>query len=218
MPVDTGTPEHGRGNEALYLCNHVRVFEPGSRSKQTMTFMLPADVAAFSEAVAPSIAGFAQWETHERDAGIVLHDSLQVAMQHDGVQAFLRLLGLDGGTVGPIIQYLHTSIWTTDNDVLASTGGRYRPAEGRPEEMTPGRLAFKWFPDDEAECVRSDFAVLTGLAWKALQVVTSPHLETTSGKPARRYRIGRAAKAWALSTSERLVHDGALHLKVRKTR
>lgn len=183
-----------------------------------MTFMLPADVTAFSEAVAPSIAGFAQWETHERDTGVVIHESLQAAMKHHSVQAFLRLLGRDGGTVGPIIQYLHTSVWTTDNDVLTFTGGRYRPAEGRPEEMMPGRLAFKWFPDDEPECVRRDFAVLGGLAWKALQAVTSPHLDTITGKPARRYRIGPAAKAWALGKPERLVRDYALPLKVKDTR
>jgi hypothetical protein len=178
-------------------CHYVSVFEPGSRSRQTATFMLPADVDAFSEAPAPSIEGLAQWETHDRDAGIVLHDSLPTAMRHDGVQAFLRLLGRDGGTVGAIIQYLHTSVWTRDADVLAATGGRYRPVGVQPEEMTPGRLAFKWFPDDEADCVRMDFAELAALAWKALNRVTSPHLMTAASKPVRNWRIGPAAKAWA---------------------
>jgi len=176
--------------------------------------MLPDDVRAFSDAVAPSIAGFAQWETHDRDRGVVLHDSLQTAMQHDAVQAFLRLLGRDGGTVGPLIQYLHTRVWTTDGDVLAATGGRYR-AEGRPEEMQPGRLAFKWFPDEEADCVQRDFVALTGVGWQALKAVTSPHIDTAEGKPARRYRIGPAAKAWALANPERLVRDYALPLKIR---
>jgi hypothetical protein len=62
-----------------------------------MTFMLPADVAAFSVALAPPIDAFAQWETHERDAGIVLHDSLEAAMRHDGVQAFRRIRMLRHG-------------------------------------------------------------------------------------------------------------------------
>ncbi len=140
--------------------------------------MLPADVAAFSEVIAPSIAGLAQWETHDRKIGIVPHESLPSAMQHDGVQAFLRLLGRDGGTVGPLIQYLHTSVWTTDDEVLAATGGRYRPAYGQPEEMTPGRLAFKWFPDDEADCVRRDFVELAGCSAPGLMETSKPGRNT----------------------------------------
>ncbi len=191
------------------------MFEPGSRSKQVATFMLPADVAAFSEKIAPSIVGLARWETHDRGAGIVPHDSLLSAMQHDGVQAFLRLLGRDGGTVGPLIQYLHTSVWTMDDEVLAATGGRYRPTHGQLEEMMPGRLAFKWFPDDEADCVRRDFVGLAGVAWKALQAVTSPYVDTMAGKPVRRYRIGSAARVWALQKPERVIRDSALLLKVK---
>jgi hypothetical protein len=194
-----------------------RVFEPGSRSKQVSTFMLPADAAAFSEAVAPAIVDFAQWETHQGATDIVLHDSLQAAIQHDGVQAFLRLLGRDGGTVGPLIQYLRTAVRTNDEEVLAATGGRFRPMPGQGEEMRPGRLAFKWFPDDEPDCVRRDFVVLANAAWKALQTVTSPHLNTREGTPARRYRIGPAAKAWALSDPERVVGGFGLHLTVRST-
>ena len=34
------------GNAARHLCDHVGVFEAGSRSKQLKTFMLPADVTA----------------------------------------------------------------------------------------------------------------------------------------------------------------------------
>lgn len=177
--------------------------------------MLPADVAAFSEAVAQPTAGLASWETHDRTAGVVLHGSLEAAMQHNGVQAFLRLLGRDGGTVGPLIQYLRTSVWTRDDDVLASTGGRYRPLSGEPERMEPGRLAFKWFPDDQADCVRRDFAALADLAWKALQKVTSPHVTTVGGKPMRRYRLGPAAKAWALKHPACILRDGGLLLEVK---
>jgi hypothetical protein len=191
------------------------VFEAGSRSKQVATFMLPADVAAFSDAVAQPIADMASWETHDRAAGIVLHGSLQAAMNHDGVQALLRLLGRDGGTIGPLIQYLHTRIWTRDDEVLEATGGRWRPADGQPERMEPGRLAFQWFPDDQADCMRRDFPALADLAWKALQKVTSPHVTTVDGKLVRRYRVGPAAKAWVLQHPERVVLDGGLLLKAK---
>lgn len=170
--------------------------------------MLPADVAAFSAAVGAAIADFARWET----ADGVAHESLEAAMHHDGVHAFLRLLGRDGGTVGPVIQYLHTGVWTHDGE---RAEGRYRATDGQPETMRPGRLAFRWFPDDKAECVRRDFTGLAGLAWKALRAVTSPHLGTVDGRPARPYRIGPAAKAWALSDPRRLLRDGGRQLRVR---
>jgi len=192
------------------------MFEPGSRSKQTTTFMLPADVDAFSDAVAPMVDGLARWQTHDnRQKAIEDHDTLTAAMRHDGVQAFLRLLGRDGGTVGPIVQYLHTSVWTTDSEVLAGTGGRFRPVPPRPEEMLPGRLAFKWFPDEQADCVQRDFVELVTRAWKALNAVTSPHLTTAAGKPMRSHRIGPAAKAWLRHDPARIVRDYGLELRLR---
>jgi hypothetical protein len=206
------------GSQRVHFCDHDLVFEAGSRSKQVATFMLPADVAVFSDAVAQPIADLASWETHDRAAGIVLHDSLQAAMNHDRVQAFLRLLGPDGGTVGPLIQYLHTRVWTTDNEVLEATGGRWRPADGEPERMEPGRLAFKWFPHDQTDCVLRDFPSLVDFAWKALQKVTSPHVTTVHGKPLRRYRVGPAAKAWALRHRECVLRDGGLLLKAKDGR
>jgi hypothetical protein len=84
--------------------------------------------------------------------------------------------------------------------------------------MSPGRLAFKWFPEDEADCVRRDFVVLAGVAWKASQAVTSPHVETAAGKPLRRYRVGAAAKAWVLDRPGLLLHDYALRLRIRPIR
>jgi len=195
------------------------MFEPGSRSKQVSTFMLPEDEAAFDDALAPAIADLGHWETHDQRARTSrLHESLPAALHHNRTQAFLRLLGRDGGTVGPLIQYLHTSVVTTDESVLAATGGRYRATAERPEAMSPGRLAFKWFPEDEADCVRRDFAVLVDAAWKALQAVTSPHVDTAEGRPLRRYRIGPAAKAWALDRPDLLLHDHALRLRIRPAR
>jgi hypothetical protein len=192
------------------------MFEPGSRSKQTTTFMLPTDVDLFSDAVAPLVDGLARWQTHDQHRRTIeLHNSLAAAMRHDRVQAFLRLLDHDGLTVGPIIQYLHTSVWTTDPEVLAATGGRSRPVAPRPEEMLPGRLAFKWFPGKQAECIQREIVELVSRAWKALNTVTSPHLTTAAGKPMRNHRIGPAAKGWLQQDQARVIRDYSLELRLR---
>ncbi|MEH0931384.1 hypothetical protein [Micromonospora sp. CPCC 205558] len=168
------------------VCDHGRMFEPGSRSKQVSTFMLPEDEAVFDEALGHAIADLGQWETHDQRArSIMLHDSLPVAMRHDRTQAFLRLLGRDGGTVGPLIQYLRTSVVTTDEAVLASTGGRYRATAERLEALSPGRLAFKSFPEDEADYVRRDFVLLAGMPGRPCK--RSPH---RTSKPSRASRFG----------------------------
>jgi hypothetical protein len=181
--------------------------------------MLPEDVAAFDRVLAPAIAGLGRWGTHnQRARAITLHDSLPGAMEHDRTQAFLRLLAPDGGTAGPVIQYLSTTVVTTDQAVLAATGGRYPATADLPEAMSPGRVAFQWFPEDETDSVRRDFPVLASLAWKALQAVTLPHVQTAMGKLSRRYRIGQAAEVWALSRPNLLLHDNALRLQIRPTR
>ncbi|MGI5151738.1 hypothetical protein ACQEVC_36160 [Plantactinospora sp. CA-294935] len=84
--------------------------------------------------------------------------------------------------------------------------------------MPPGRLAFTWFAEDEADCAQRDFVVLVDAAWKAVQTVTSPHIETAEGTPFRRYRIGPAAKARALDRPDLLRHDHALRLRIRPVR
>lgn len=114
--------------------------------------MLPEDEAAFDDALAPAIRGLARWQTHDHRNRInTPHDSLPDAMRHDHTQAFLRLLGRDGGTVGPIIQYLRTIVVTADEDVLAAVGGGIRATADQPDAMSPGRLAFTWFPADETD-------------------------------------------------------------------
>jgi hypothetical protein len=195
------------------------MFEPGSQSKQIGTFMLPEDEAAFDTALAPAIRGLAQWETHDHQTrAVTQHGSLPDAMRHDRVQAFLRLLGGDGGAIGPIIQYLRTVVVTADETVLAATGGRVRATPGEPESMSPGRLAFAWLPADETDSVRVDFPALVPLAWSALQAATSPHVVTAAGKPTRRYRIGSAAEAWAINRPNLSLHDCALQLRIRPLR
>jgi hypothetical protein len=171
--------------------------EPGSRSKQTSTFMLPEDEAAFGKVVAPAIHGLAQWETHDHKARtITLHDSLPDAMDHNPTQAFLRLLGRDGGTVGPHIQYLRTIVVTSDDAVLATTGGRFRATAERPEEMSPGRLAFKWFPKTRRTACSG----------------TSPFWPVWLGKPCGRWRRRTSrlpSASWPGATaSDRLLRYG----------
>ncbi|WP_159104550.1 hypothetical protein [Plantactinospora sp. BB1] len=56
---------------------------------------------------------------------------------------------------------------TTNEAVLAATGGRYRATAQRSEAMSPGRLAFTWFPEDEADCVQRDFVVLVNPGTRA---------------------------------------------------
>lgn len=192
------------------------MFETGSRTRQVATFMLPADVAAFSRAVAGPIAGFAAWQTHRHTEKPVVHESLAAAMEHDGSQAFLRLLDPGGATAGPIIQYLQGTVAATDTTALGSPALRlYRPGPGQPEHIEPGRLAFKWFPENEPEWVRRDFALLAGAAWAALLKVTAPHVTRADGRPVRRFRIGPAAKAWVLADPGRVIRADALPLRVR---
>lgn len=180
--------------------------------------MLPEDEVAFDGALSPAIADLGRWQTHDHQARtITLHDSLPAAIRHNSTQAFLRLLSSGGSTTGPLIQYLTPTVVTTDETLLAAAGRRFLPAADRPEAMSPGRLAFRWFPQEQTECVRRDFAILADLAWKALQAVTSPHVQTATGNLARRYRIGPAAEAWALTRPRLLLHDGALQLKIRPT-
>jgi len=89
------------------------MFEPGSRSRQAMTFMLPEDEAAFDKALAPTIADLARWETHDQRTGIItVHDSLPTATHHDRTYAFLRLLGRDGGRVLTTVLETQRQSWT----------------------------------------------------------------------------------------------------------
>ncbi|MDR7276498.1 hypothetical protein [Catenuloplanes atrovinosus] len=177
------------------------MFQAGVRSRQVGTFMLAEDEVAFGERLAPAIAELGRWETHDRHARTVtLHDSLPDAMRRSRGQAFLRPRGEDGDPVGPLIQYLRSTTLADE-----------------PGTMRPGRLALRWFPDDHADGVRRDFAHLADAAWQALREVTSAHVETDAGEPARRYRIGAAATAWALAHPDRRLHDGGRALRVRAT-
>lgn len=179
--------------------------------------MLPADEAAFGAELAQAIAELARWETHNNRTGVHSHESLEAALRYDGVQAFLRLLGFGGGSAGPLLQYLTTSVKTRSGDSLGEGRSSYRTLGAEPETMSPGRLAFKWFPEDEPDCVQRDFPELAGLAWKALQRVTAPHLESVQGKPLRGYRIGAAAKDWALNRPGLEIRDGGLVLRIRSS-
>ena len=104
-------------------------------------------VAAFDKALAPAITDLGRWGTHSQQTqAITLHNSLPGAMEHNRTQAFLRLLGREGGTVGPVIQYLSTTVVTSDKAMLAATGGRYLATAGQPEAMSPGAWRSSGFP------------------------------------------------------------------------
>lgn len=162
--------------------------------------MTAEDEAAFGDRLAPVIARLGRWETHdERARTSTPHASLPEAMRRGGTQAFLRLSHQDGETVGPLIEYQRSSVMTS-------------------ESMRPGRLALTWFPDDHTDEVRQDFAALADAAWETLQSVTSPHVQTDAGTPARRYRIGAAARTWVLAHPDRRLRDHGMLLRVSTPR
>jgi len=119
----------------------------------------------------------------------------------------------DGGAVGPIIQYLHTIVVTTDEAVLAITGGRFRATIQRPEAISPRPAGVQMVPRQRSRLRPTGLPHPGERGVEALQAVTSPHIETDAGKPLRRYRIGTAAKAWALGRPDLHLHDFALRLK-----
>lgn len=192
------------------IWQHSRMaFEPGSRSRQTSTFMLAADVDAFSLALAPAIAGIAHWRTEFRGGkpGALAYGSLSEALVGDSVQAFLQLKGDGWGTVGPEIQYLPTSF-------AADPFGPYVPADSPKAVMRSGRLAFKWRPAEEPATLQARFEELAGIAWHALYTVAKPHLVSLSGRPVRRTRIGAEAKKWAIEHPSQRLSDWGTILRV----
>ncbi|WIM99810.1 hypothetical protein ACTOB_003475 [Actinoplanes oblitus] len=165
-------------------------YERGRQSRQTSTFMLPADVQAFDEVLGPHIRGIACWttDTPELEGSVIMHRSLSEALI-EGTQAFLWLTE-DGTPMGPRLQYLPTDM----------VGGSWAGPSVDPETpnafIRAGRLAYLWFPDDEPNPVRAGFVELAKVAWAALHAVTAVHLVQSDGKLARSTRIGSAAREW----------------------
>jgi hypothetical protein len=150
------------------------VGEPGSRSKETLLFMVAEDEAAFGVSLAEELAGQAQWAAVPAHGGPLptfyrlLRDALDAADHH--VQAFLRLVDQDGIPTGPGIQYLASRRWVHD---------------GR-EALREGRLADKWLPDEHPDEIASRFDQLVRIAWRHLFACTHPHLADWTGRPTRR--------------------------------
>jgi hypothetical protein len=171
------------------------VGEPGSRSKETLLFMVAEDEAAFGESLAEELAGRALWMSDQAYGGPeptyhrLLRDALDAADHH--IQAFLRVVDRDGVPTGPILQYLASWRWVQD---------------GR-EALREGRLAYKWFPDEEPDEIASRFDELVRIAWRHLFACTHPHVADWHGRPMRRARIGRHAKAWVQADPTRLLGD-----------
>jgi hypothetical protein len=171
------------------------VGEPGSRSKQILLFMVAGDEAAFGASLAEELDGQALWMAVPAYGGPwptdhrLLRDALDAASHH--AQAYLRVVDRDGAPTGPILQYLASWVWVHD---------------GR-EALREGRLAYKWFPDEHPDEIASRFDELVRIAWRHLVACTHPHLADWTGRPTRRVRIGRHAKAWLQADPARLLGD-----------
>jgi hypothetical protein len=172
--------------------------EPGSRSKETLLFMVAEDEAAFGERLAEELAGRAMWMTDQNPGGppLAYHRLLRDALDADDhhVQAFLVVVDRDGVTTGPGLQYLSSQRW-----------GRWIH-DGR-EALREGRLAYKWFPAEHSEEIASRFEEVVRIVWRHLFACTYPHLADWMGRPTRRVRIGRHAKAWVQADPNRLLGD-----------
>ncbi|MBU2666788.1 hypothetical protein KOI35_25080 [Actinoplanes bogorensis] len=148
-------------------------YERGRQSRQTSTFMLAADVRAFDEMLAPNIDGLACWSTDSRrsDRSVTIHESLGDALTGEA-QAFLRLTEEKVPT-GPQVQYLPTEV----------VGGSWTGPRVDPETpdafICAGRLAFLWFPDEAPDPIRTRFADLVKVVWRALHAVTAAHPRST---------------------------------------
>jgi hypothetical protein len=166
---------------------------PGSRSKETLLFMVAEDEAAFGERLAEELAGQALWMADRAYGGPLptyhrlLRDALDAGDHH--VQAFLRVVDRDGVPTGPILQYLTSRMWVQDDR----------------QALREGRLAYKWFPAEHPDEIASRFDQLVRIAWRHLFACTHPHLADWTGRPTRRVRIGRHAKAWLQADPGRLL-------------
>lgn len=174
------------------------VNDAGRKSRSTETFLVSADVAAFGALLASGIEGLAVWAPQAGEGfGTGLVEQLAV----DGRQAFLRLLDGQEGPKGPLIQYVDGRIGRVDGREILPDGSHV-PVVDR-ETLTPGRLAYAWFPVQEPIVVRERFPALAKLVWQCLHQVTHPHVALWNGKPQRSMRIGTHAKQWLREDSSR---------------
>jgi hypothetical protein len=157
-----------------------------------MLFMVAADEDVLDVSLVVALGEQAVWiddpgygqpaRSHRR-----LHDALQAGGR---VQAFLRLVD-DGTSVGPIVQYLAPRVWSHDGW----------------QQLRAGRLAFKWFPDQEPAWIAERFQALTRVAWQQLLGCTRPRVADMWDQPMRRARIGVHAMAWLAADPNRRLAD-----------
>jgi hypothetical protein len=113
--------------------------EPGSRSKQTILFMVSEDEDVFGTSLAAVLEGRALWMDspgwgEQAGAHRLLRDALDAG---DHVQAFLRVTDDAGVPTGPGVQYLAGRVWRYDNGleflregVWPTSGSRARSPTG----------------------------------------------------------------------------------------
>lgn len=161
------------------------------KSRSTKTFLVAADVQAFSALLAPRIEDMAAWST---SAGTWWGADLVQVLAASGTRAHLQLADRQGVPRGPLIQYRHGGVHTFDGREILPDGRRV-PVNGR-ETLTDGSLAYAWFPADEPAEIQERFRELARQAWGCLLQVTHPHVARWNGKPIRSWRIGSHAKVW----------------------
>jgi hypothetical protein len=134
--------------------------EPGSRSKETILFMVPGDEDVFGTSLAAALEGRALWMDspgwgEQAGAHRLLRDALD-AGHH--VQAFLRVTDDAGVPTGPGVQYLASRVWRYENGLVF---------------LRDGRLAYKWFPGEDPDWLVERFNALIRLAWQQLVACTT---------------------------------------------
>ena len=185
--------------------------ERGSKSKQTSTFMLPEDVAAFGRSLAKDIDGWAVWVSEpprggEPTAHLLLEDALAAGA---GARAKLRLLQPDGTTISPSIYFDTSPISRTDGREVLADGRNVRVVDR--ETMHAGWLAYVWTPGEDSDEEWPRFNELANLAWRHLNKTTTADL-AYHGKPRPNVRIGPAAKRWFQEDPARGLYLPALWL------
>jgi hypothetical protein len=155
--------------------------------------MIRADEVAFGEELADALEGRATWTA--------LAPGLEVGVQHERLGEILPEWG--GGarlrlkSGGPIVQYLQGRLCRPDWSLAA------RPEPGT--LLVSAELAYRWFPDEQADEQREAFPKLTRTVMKTLHRHTLANHVELDGTPYRRSRIGKHAA--------RLVSDRELTLR-----
>ncbi|GIG04229.1 hypothetical protein Cco03nite_09290 [Catellatospora coxensis] len=190
----------------------------GSRTKDTGTWLLPADENAFDRLLRERIELIAWRCSHPGPVGLHpthMHPTLAEAMACGSVQAFLHL---------PFGAALPQTV-TLANGV--------RPPAGPPTEATvqllrarirnghdgrsfeAGRLAVRWYENEVSPETHRTLVGQTRQIWSALTAATRLVRVDGREKPLFGFRIGQAAEAMIRETGGQLAVSGVLRFRLR---